>query len=214
MNVLVVVAHPDDETLGMGGTIRKHADRGDEVAVCVGVTERTRETTTDHHHEFELACAVLGIPTTRVQNLGLSDQRFEETPVTEIVRSLEEQWFPYEPDLIYTHNPDDLNRDHRIVCEAVLVAFRPHVFKGTILAFETISSTEWGVEPFQANWYEELVLAQLGAKMDALDCYESELRATPHPRNATGINVLARVRGHQCGVEYAEAFRLLRKGPR
>jgi hypothetical protein len=113
-------------------------------------------------------------------------------------------------DIIYTHNPDDLNLDHQIVARAVLTAFRAPHSQADILAFETLSSTEFGPTAFQPNHWEVLTWAQVSKKIRALKCYPTEMRDLPHPRNPSGVVAQSVWRGQQICQPFAEAFRVLR----
>ncbi len=204
MNILAVVAHPDDEVLGCGGTLAKHAEAGDEIQVLYACT-------TAADNGIKGACDALGARF--YGNLGFPDQALDNIVggfkciVERILYRI-----VHKPDthIVYTHNPDDLNLDHQIVARAVLTAFRPCHSQAAILAFETLSSTEWGVEPFAPNHWEVLTWGHVDKKIAALNCYRSEIRELPHPRNEEGINAQARWRGAQCGNMAAEAFRVLR----
>jgi LmbE family N-acetylglucosaminyl deacetylase len=144
------------------------------------------------------------------------DQRFDTVPMVDIVAQLENELSAIDADVIYTHHPGDLNHDHRITCQATLVAVRPMHAAGrapTIYAFETPSSTDQApnVEPFlfQPNHY--VVLDDvIEDKMSALEVYENELAPAPHPRSRESIRALATKRGAECGAGNAEAFVLLR----
>lgn len=208
MNVLAVFAHPDDEVLGAGGTLAKHAENGDEVWLCY-LSYR------DHLRKPRAAASIaLGVPVTSGTVMQLPDQKFDTVAFLDITQFLELQNF--DPDVIYTHHPQDLNLDHALTARAALTAFRPKpdTKPRTILAAEVLSSTEWTFPPaFKANYFVALSGAQLQKKVDALACYESEVRDWPHPRSALGIRNLAAYRGQQCGVEAAEAFEVLRIGP-
>lgn len=205
-NVLCVVAHPDDEVLGCGGTLAKHAENGDEVGIWYG---------TDHYHdERNDAAAILGLSTSVVGCLALPDQKFETVPIIESQQFMEMSTF--QPDVIYTHHPGDLNLDHALIARAVLTAFRPKPESKprTILACEVLSSTEYTYpRVFQPNWYVSLTADQVSQAQDALACYASEVHSYPHPRSRTAIRNRAAVRGSEIGVDYAEAFQLLRGGP-
>lgn len=203
MRILVVVAHPDDEVLGCGGMIAKHVEAGDAVNMLMF---SSRPETRDAAYD---AADVLGH-----QGLDISDQvdqRFDDSLFVGLVDWVSQELVIQVPDIVYTHNPDDLNLDHSLTARAVLTALRPSAWRGTILAFETISSTEFGVTPFQPNWYEPLTDEHIQKKIAALWCYPTEVREQPHPRNTEGILNRAALRGDEICVDYAEAFRLLRK---
>lgn len=204
-NVLAVFAHPDDEVLGAGGTLAKHAEAGDDLKLIV---MGRKEAFTS------AAWRALGGTYYRLE--VLPDQKFETWPLVRLVGFVEEERNRFDPDIIYTHHPEDLNLDHALTARAVLTAFRPKPGEKprTILACEVLSSTEWTFPPaFQPNWYEALTGDQLERKIEAMRCYESELQEWPHPRSVLGIRNLAAFRGQSVGVERAEAFCLLRGGP-
>ncbi len=206
MNVLACFAHPDDEVLGCGGALAKHAENGDSVVVIV-LAER--------HLYKQLVCAVdvlAGKDAAMAAGRTLPDQAFERVPFSQIVEFAGD----YSGDIIYTHHPGDLNQDHALTARAVLTAFRPKPGEKprTILACEVLSSTEYTFPPqFSPNYFVALSGEQLQKKVDALACYETEIQPWPHPRSALGVRNLAAYRGQQVGVEAAEAFELLRSGP-
>ena len=202
MNVLAVFAHPDDEVLGAGGTLAKHAERGDDVATLL-LVERGLES------QARAATTLLG---STVAFRNYPDQALETVRLSDLANSL--CLDPWEPDVIYTHHPGDLNLDHALTARAVLTAFRPKPKEKprTILACEVLSSTEWTFpQVFQPNWFETLSVEQLLKKRDALACYPSEVQEPPHPRSLWGIENVAKTRGQQAGVAFAEAFQLLRR---
>lgn len=145
MKVLVVAAHPDDETLGVGGTIAKHAELGDEVRVCIlteGATSRHDHVTLQKECASQ-ACQVLGVE--RVIFCDLPDQRLDALPLLDVIRPLEKCVDEFKPDIVYTHFKEDVNQDHRVAFRATMVATRP-VGNNTVkrlLCYETPSSTEW-----------------------------------------------------------------------
>jgi LmbE family N-acetylglucosaminyl deacetylase len=222
--ILVVAAHPDDELLGCAGTIARHVSAGDAVHVAIlaeGATSRDATRNTEAH-DAELdalvaaahrAGTLLGV--TSVECLGLPDNRLDSLDLLEVVKPVEALIARHRPDTIYTHHLGDVNVDHNIVHRAVFTAARPlpgHPVT-RILAFETVSSTEWmpaGSAPtFAPNWFVD-ISTTLEAKLAALAVYESEMREWPHPRSLKAVEHLARWRGAQVGCDAAEAFVLLR----
>lgn len=207
-SVLCVVAHPDDEVLGCGGTLAKHAEEGDEVWIlilsCRGLERQIRKA----------AKTIGSVPPRRVWTDYVDDQKFDIIPVSAISNAVRQ--YQRGIDIIYTHHPQDLNLDHALTARAVLTAFRPKPGEKprTILACEVLSSTEYTYpRAFQPNWFVALTGEQLERKIEAMRCYETELCEWPHPRSILGIRNLAAVRGQESGVERAEAFQLLRRGP-
>ena len=219
--MLVVAAHPDDEVLGCGGAIAKHAQRGEDVAVCFlsdGVT--SRESEADHAPELHLrraaaleAAGILGVSEVRFGDLP--DNRMDSLDLLTIARAVEVHIREFAPAIIYTHFAGDLNVDHRLTHEAVMTACRPQPTSGvvTVLQFETTSSTEWRAPSasfaFQPDWFVDID-ATLDTKLEALDAYAEELRAWPHARSREALEHLARWRGATIGRAAAEAFVLAR----
>jgi LmbE family N-acetylglucosaminyl deacetylase len=222
--ILVVVAHPDDEVLGCGGAIVKHAQKGDKVIVAIlaeGVTSRKaqRDPTGDAVALADLA------ETARQANklLGVSqlelgdfpDNRMDSLERLDIIKMIENLVNKYNPEIIYTHFPGDLNVDHQITAKAIVTACRPVPGKTvrTILFFEVPSNTEWqfAVESarFEPNWFID-ISETITRKLDALQIYQSEMRDWPHARSLKAVEMLARWRGATIGVNAAEAFMLCR----
>jgi N-acetylglucosamine malate deacetylase 1 len=218
-NVLCVVAHPDDEALGVGGTLIRHVRSGDRVGVVIlsdgegakkaGAAKDPERIDKASAWARVTGCSLLGV-------FDFPDQRLDTVPMVEIVDRLEKSIREFNPDIVYTHHPGDLNHDHRIACNAVLVALRPMHANGApkdIYAFETPSSTDQAPNTaqfsFQPNHY--VVLDDLvDEKMNALEVYSNELGDPPHPRSRESIRALATKRGAECGALSAEAFVLLR----
>jgi len=210
--VLVIAAHPDDEILGVGGTLRRHVLRGDRVHVlilCEGETVRYRGRKVDLHRNSIAACRRLG--TKPPIHLGLPDQRLDTLSLVDVIQPLEKHLKRWKPRRVYTHFFGDVNRDHRIVAEAASVACRPLGRElETFLAFETPSATEWGVPySFSPDYFVDIT-ATLPDKLAAMACYPSEIGAYPHPRSLRHLEERARSWGVWAGAEAAEAFLLLR----
>jgi LmbE family N-acetylglucosaminyl deacetylase len=223
--VLVVAAHPDDEVLGCGGAMARHAADGDEVHVVLvaeGATSRhVRRDADGHDDELEALRAAAAAAAARLGArppvfLGLPDNRLDEVPFLDLVKAIEGAIGAVAPDVVYTHHGGDLNQDHRLVQAAVLTALRPQ--PGTkptaVYAFEVLSSSEWAAPAAHAAFLPQRfvnITGQLAAKLAAMACYRSELRDFPHPRSLPGVETLARLRGTTCGFAAAEAFMVLRE---
>jgi N-acetylglucosamine malate deacetylase 1 len=222
--ILVVAAHPDDEVLGAGGTIAWHADRGDRVTVLLcgeGVTARydargqaPAGRLESLRKQARAACAILGAADVRF--LSFPDNRFDALPFLDVVKPIERVKAEVDPTIVYTHHAGDLNRDHRIVHEAVLTAFRPKpgARLRALYAFEVASSTEWAgpsaARAFLPGRYVEIA-ATLDRKVRAMRAYRSEIQAAPHPRSPRSIRAKALSRGAEAGVAAAEAFEVIRQ---
>lgn len=210
--VLVVAAHPDDELLGCGGTVAKHVCNGDTVfavIVCEGESHRSYGKEINQSEYISAAANIIGFQ--QVFHLAFPDQKLDTLPLVSIIKPIENVIDDVKPDVIYVHWGGDLNRDHRIVFESLMVAARPVVSSiKQIFAFETSSSTEWafprGFSP--DTWVD--ISGFIDTKLQAFECYESELRDYPHPRSLEAVRIKAAARGNQCCLEYAEVFMTVR----
>lgn len=223
--VLVIAAHPDDEVLGCGGTLARMALEGRAVHILLvadGETSRggvdgqsaSPEQLASRHTAALAACKLLGCAS--VETLNLPDNRLDGVDLLDIVQQIEARVQRHQPATVLTHHAGDVNIDHRVVHDAVITACRPqpgHPVR-ELLFFEVPSSTEWrppaSAEPFNPNWFVD-ISKTLEVKLKALQVYESELRAFPHPRSLKAVEALAIWRGTTVGVEAAEAFILGRK---
>lgn len=215
MKVLVITPHPDDEVLGCGGTISKHSNQGDEVYNCIITKAYTpdwsEEFIENREKEIEKANKILGIKNTYF--LDYPTVKLDTIPQKELNEAIYKVVDEVKPDVTYIPHKGDLNKDHRLIFESSLVATRPvnHKVK-KILSCETLSETEWGqsIEPFIPNVYVD-VSETFEKKIEAMKAYESELKQYPHPRSLEIIEALAKKRGSEIGVNFAEAFVLIRE---
>ena len=223
--VLIVAAHPDDEVLGCGGTIARHADAGDKVHVLIvaeGATsrqhQRDRNQASDELSYLAQAAqeagAILGAQ--GVELLDLPDNRLDSLDRLDLIKQIELRIERHQPQVVYVHHAGDVNIDHRRLHEAVVTACRPVPGQPVkrLLSFEVASSTEWqppdSAPAFQPNWFVDIT-AQWQRKREGLEAYASEMRPWPHARSIKAVEHLVRWRGAQVGVEAAEAFCLLRQ---
>jgi len=214
--ILVIAAHPDDETLGAGGTIAKHIENGAEIKVLVlgtGITSRETENAekeiAELRQEAKKAMDKLGVR--EIEFLDFPDNKFDSVPLLDIIKAIESRIEEFQPETVYTHHWGDLNLDHRIAFEAVTIACRPVSCQvKRILCFEIISSSEMNLKNdgsvFKPNYWVPLDEKQVGKKLEALREYQKEIREPPHPRSVENAKALASVRGSVINKEFAEAF--------
>lgn len=219
----MIAAHPDDEVLGMGGTVAKRASRGDEVAVLIvtdGSTSQYREDPRLHEilieKRMETAnCAsMLGVQ--HVFYGELPDMKLDVTPHIDINRAIEDVIQEFRPSTVFTHFMGDVNKDHRMVCESTLVACRPTAEQCVkrLFFYSVPSSTEWNVQTpstaFLPNWYEDISGECAEKKYRAMECYKTELREYPHPRSIQYLRAADLAEGNRIGLLAAESFILAR----
>lgn len=215
-SVLVVVAHPDDETLGAGATMHRLAQGGVPVHVCVlsaDVQARHLRPDDDSLREDTLrALDRLGV--TSVAFGAFPNIKMNTVPHLDLVQFIEATMVQCGASSILTHHPSDLNDDHRQVSKACQAAARlPQRQSGRpplrgLYFMEILSATDWAFGPdgFLPTLFEEVGDDDIGTKLAALSEYRDVMRPHPHPRSVESIRALATLRGSQCGVSYAEAF--------
>lgn len=221
--ILVIAAHPDDEILGCGGTIRRLILEGNEAYSLIlsdGTTSRHDSITSEVSEEINTrlknsfkASKIIGYKETFF--LKFPDNSFDKESLLSIVKAIENYIALIEPSTIFTHYYGDLNIDHQKTFEAVQTASRPMLDCPIkeLYCFETFSSTEWNftvTSKFSPNYFVNIENT-LKDKLAAMECYQSELKQYPHPRSLEGLTVNAKRWGTVIGCNYAEAFQLIRK---
>jgi LmbE family N-acetylglucosaminyl deacetylase len=222
-NILIVVSHPDDEVLGVGGTIKKFTRNGVLVNLLIlatGISSRNGlsqdivdKLITELRTNSIMASSILGIE--NVHFGDFPDNRMDGVDLLEIVKFIEKFIDKYKPDTIFTHFSGDLNIDHRVTSHAVMIATRPLKpnFVKKVIQFETLSSSEWtfGFDGsiFSPNYYEN-IKSTIEFKIKAMSQYSSELRPFPHPRSQEALKIKAQQSGLEVGLEYAERFLVIR----
>ena len=232
MKILIFVAHPDDEVLGMGGTILRHSQKGDYVKVvylATGITSRRSSNyynnlSYEHESDQKLiqkqiedlrknakkSCKILKIKETKFYDFP--DNEMDNIPLLKIVKTIEKEIHITKPDKIYTHHYYDLNIDHKIVFNAVLTACRPNVSSANeLIMFEVPSSTEWNYPSYFNPNYFVNIKSQLSSKVKAIQAYKNEIRNFPHPRSIKNLKNIAERWGSVSGNYAAEAFEIVRK---
>lgn len=233
MKILVLVAHPDDEVLGVGGTIRKFVKNGHDVKIVIMATGITSRRSNNYQNSSvyntdnktkkimdkqvkglkinsKKAAKILGVE--KIDFAGFSDNEMDKVTSLEVTKKIESYIEDFFPEKIFTHSPFDVNIDHRILYNATLTATRPGSKYGVkeVFAFEVSSSTEWYFpSKFSPNIFIDIT-KELPSKIQALKAYKNELRRFPHPRSVEGIEVVAKRWGTVSGFKAAEAFYLVR----
>ncbi len=210
MKILVTAAHPDDEVIGMGATIKKMVKKGNNVHLCV-VSEGASGQYTDKKmiQIRKNACLksgkLLGI--SHFDFLGYPDMRLDTVQHLEINRQIEKIIRKFKPKVVYTVSHNDMNIDHKIVFESTFTATRPQSSSvKQLLTYEIIGSVR---NSFHPTIYENIE-KEFSFKIKALKQYKSEIEKFPHPRSLQSIENLAVYRGIQSGLKKAEAFELVR----
>jgi LmbE family N-acetylglucosaminyl deacetylase len=216
--IAVIAAHPDDEVLGLGGTLLSHKAAGDAISILLlgdGETARNPKANIQKRaHCAQLVAKYL--KAVDLQQMALPDNQFDTISLLSLTKIVEQFISKHAPDIIYTHSLVDLNIDHRKTHEAVMTACRPQpgFFVKEIRCFETPSSTEWHLRSL-GNIFSPQVYVGIAAfieeKLKLLKLYQKELRPFPHARSLESIKILARYRGGEVGMKYAEAFELVRR---
>jgi len=217
-NILVVAPHPDDEVLGVGGTILRHVAGGDAVHVVICTRgEASRfgaEQVKTVQEEARKVHAFLGLAGSHA--LDLPAARLDTVPGTDVNAALAAVFAEVKPDTVFVPHAGDVHRDHQIVFQAVMVCSRPNgaSYPTRILAYETVSETNWHAPPttpvFIPNVFID-ISAHLEGKLKACSMYASQIQSPPHERSLEAIRALATWRGHSVHVAAAEAFMLVRE---
>lgn len=216
MNVLFVVAHPDDEVLGAGATIHKLVQEGHKVAVATLANHAAARANISATlaSDQEKAFAILGV--TKAYAGDFPNIQMNNVPHLKLVQFIEAAIQDWNADSIYTHHPSDTNNDHVMTSYAAQAASRLFQRKEGIeqlkqfIYMEVPSSTEWSFDSsanrFAPNMFVEVGKEGVEVKLKALAAYSGVMRPYPHPRSAEAITGLAAYRGVQAGCNYAEAF--------
>ena len=216
--IIVVSAHPDDETLGVGGTLLKHKKDGDEInwlivtniSVEFGFTKDRVESRQD---EINKVAEKFGFK--NVYKLDFPTMKLTDRELNQIIPLISDIFMDIQPEFIFVMNRSDAHSDHRIVFDAVMActkSFRYPFVKG-VLMYECISETEFAPalpeRVFIPNYFVD-ISDYLDQKLEIMSIFESEMDLHPFPRSFDNIRALAHFRGATSGVKYAEAFQVIR----
>ena len=216
MNILVLAAHPDDETLGCGGTIARLSSEGHQISLITftdGASARHDNQKDDRRRTVDDVCDILGIKHNVCYDFP--DNKMDQVPMLEVTKAIEAfvSENNFKPDIVFTHSPYCLNVDHKVVSQATLTAFRgmSKFNPIKILAYEVPSSSEWNpIRSFMPNTYFDIT-GHISKKIKALEVYDDEMRSHPHPRSYDNCERLSLTAGAESGVDRAERFMLLRE---
>lgn len=217
--VLVVAPHPDDESLGCGGTLLRHREKGDELhwLIVTGMSEAAgfdQDRIKKRAQEIDLVSARYGFSS--VTQLGLAPAKLDTLPLSDVIGAIGKVVSTVKPQWVYVPYRNDAHSDHQVVFDAALSATKSfrYPFIERVLAYETLSETDFGFKPedggFRPNVYVN-ISAYLKEKLDVLDIFSSEMGEFPFPRSRKALSALAALRGVQSNAEAAEAFMLLKE---
>jgi len=222
--VLIIAAHPDDDILGCGGLMAKYSKTVHFRVVFISEgsscrfskeeigTKEVKDTILQRNKFGVDALKILGVEDIAFYNLPCG--KLDQHPILEINKIIEKEIREFEPDTVFTHSEKDTNNDHLVVNRATVMATRPGAIRcaKSLYTYEILSSSEWKfTEVFDPNYFESLTHEQVALKWKSLAAYESEIKDYPYPRSEEGIFILAKYRGMQANLLYAEAFKLIRK---
>jgi len=219
--VLVVAVHPDDETLGCGGTLLKHKTNGDEIYWLIVTSIRgyknwdlgfSEDVIEKREKEIEKVAKMYNFDD--VFKLEFPTMRLDEISMSELIKSVSNVFKKVKPNIVYLPFKNDVHSDHRKVFEATYSctkSFRYHFVK-KILMMETLSETDFSdiTNSFIPNVFVD-ISEFFNKKLEIMKIYENEIGVHPFPRSLETIESLAKVRGAQAGCKYAESFMLLKE---
>ena len=216
--VLVIAPHPDDETLGVGGTLLKLRDNGYEtfwvIFTKADETIASKEWLEKRKKEIEMVAEEYRF--SDVFELGFITTKLDTYPIRELIKALSDVIQKAKPEIVFVNHPYDIHSDHKIVFQVAmssLKTFRAGFVK-KILSYETITETDQGLfkceNSFIPNSYID-ISSYIDKKLEIMSIYESEVMDYPLPRSIDSIKALNRYRGSFMGYEHAEAFYVLRE---
>ena len=220
MNILVLSAHPDDETLGLGGSLLAHRAAGDRISWIVATQAHepgwSAETIARKARELERVAEAYGVE--RLERLGLPTAQLDAVPLADLILPIRRAIEAIRPEVVYVTHPGDIHTDHACLFDATAASLRAFraVTDGVrrVLCYETLSSTDSAppqrLPRFTPNVFRD-VSPHLERKLEIMALYETEAQPDPLPRGPSALRALARLRGATIGVEYAEAFELVRE---
>ncbi|MBA2175358.1 PIG-L family deacetylase [Halobacillus locisalis] len=213
MKVLVFAPHNDDEVLGVGGTIAKYSELGYEIYVCEVTSGDNPERVKQIQEEALKAHKILGVKETIF--LGLPVVKLRHTPTVDINSKTLEVVEKIKPNLVFVPHKGDMHQDHAEVTTSAMVALRPfnNPQLKAIYAYETLSETEWNTPTIDNAFIPSVwsdITDTIDLKLQAMDCFITQVKEFPHPRSLEAIEALSKLRGSTVCVKNAESFMLMR----
>ena len=232
MKILILAAHPDDEVLGMGGTIKKLSKKGNDIKIIFMSTgilsrrkielkhfqtsfykrwmEKNESKVKSLRDDAKKAGKILGV--NEVEFMDFPDNEMDTVSTLMVAKSIEKSINDFKPRVIYTTPQNDVNVDHQKVFASALIATRPHKnsIVQEVISYEIPSSTEWFFpSQFNPNIFVD-ISKEFVSKIKAIKAYKNEIREFPHPRSIEALEVITKRWGSVSGFNFAEAFRLVR----
>ncbi|WP_027937102.1 PIG-L deacetylase family protein [Anaeroarcus burkinensis] len=217
--VVVIAPHPDDETLGCGGTLLRHRHEGDEIfwMIVTHMTEEagfSEERIERRRKEVEKVAQAYGF--SKTYEMKFPTTRLESVAIGTLVMEIGDVIKEVGPEIVYAPFDGDIHSDHKIVFNAAMSCtkwFRYPTIK-RVLCYEALSETEFAIDPI-ANAFRPNVFINIteyfSRKIEIMRIYQSELGEFPFPRSEEAMQALAMFRGSSAGCKYAESYMMLKE---
>lgn len=216
--ILCVAVHPDDETLGAGGSLIRWKEEGNEIhwLVLTRIGEEigfSQKRILKRKDEIDKVKRLYEFSSFKV--LDFLTTKLDEYPVSMLVSQIQNYIEEIRPDTLLIPHRDDAHSDHRTAYNALKPFFKsfryPYIKR--VLAMEVISETGYSLldssESFVPNYFVNID-SFLDKKISIMRHYEGEILPHPFPRSEEGLSSLAKIRGAQSGYHYAEAFQVIK----
>lgn len=218
-NILVIAPHPDDETLGCGGTILKHKENGDQIFWLIMTCMTTgvgfsKEQIQARSLEIEKVAELYSVA--KVFPLRFATAMLDTIPRRDLIGEVSKIFNETHPEIVYISNRSDIHSDHKITFDVVMTSIKTFRFSSIkrVLSYEVLSETEFSA-PFQSNAFTPNIFSDisnyLDKKIEIMRVYKGQLGTHPFPRSEENIRAIATFRGATAGVKYAESFMLLKE---
>ena len=219
-SILVVAPHPDDETLGCGGTLLKHRQQGDRINWLIMTrTWSPKYTERDiQQQETQIKAVDRAYSFAHTEWLHFKTTTLDSIPLNEIIDAIRNVIAKVKPETVYIPSAVDIHSDHQVVVQGVMAVLKPFYMRSLgvrrILACEILSETDASISGFRGTFSPNIyhdISDTYDAKLEIMKLFQTEVQPEPFPRSLSSIQALARTRGASIGVKYAEAFMLIRE---